>query len=72
MHLSCRFDHVDTIRQLCKCGANLNLIDSHGESVLHVAAFFGFPRIVDVLGEVGINTNLQNNDLESALHVAGN
>lgn len=61
IHLACRFDHVDCIRQLCKCGANVNLVDAHGESVLHVACFFDLPRIVDVLGEVGIDTNLQNN-----------
>lgn len=71
IHLACRFDHIDTIIQLCKFAGNVNLVDEHGESTLHVASFFGFPKIVHVLCEVGANPNLQDEDGNTCLHVAG-
>ena len=42
----------------------------HQESGLHIAAWHGFPRIVEMLCEAGASLNLNNEEQETALHVA--
>ena len=42
----------------------------HQESGLHIAAWHGFPRIVELLCEAGASINLNNEEQETALHVA--
>ena len=42
----------------------------HQESGLHIAAWHGFPRIVEILCEAGASLNLHNEEQETALHVA--
>ena len=42
----------------------------HQESGLHIAAWHGFPRIVEILCEAGASLHLNNEEQETALHVA--
>ena len=48
----------------------INLVFQHLESGLHIAAWHGFPRIVEILCQAGARVNTRNEDEETPLHVA--
>jgi ankyrin repeat protein len=68
--VAARHAYDSTVRQLCRCGADVNVQDEHGETALHIAAWHGFSSVLHVLGEVGARLDTRNHDFETAIHCA--
>jgi ankyrin repeat protein len=58
------------IRELIHKGIDINGINSHGHSALHIASFRGFNELALLLIDNGINVNLQDKNGQTILHYA--
>ena len=73
LHLAITMGRLDMVELLIANGANVNAIDNHGETPLHMAAYYAtaFNRdIVEFLLENDANVNAVNNNGETPLHNA--
>ncbi|CAE8605668.1 unnamed protein product, partial [Polarella glacialis] len=62
--------HVRLVELLLKAGANVNLQDAKGVTVLHVAVFEGHPQIVKLLLDADADTNIKDRHGQTPLFFA--
>jgi ankyrin repeat protein len=63
-------EHLAVAKLLIDKGASLHTRLNTGETILHGAAFFGFPRLVDLLVERGLKVNTRDRKGRTPLHLA--
>lgn len=61
---------LDKIKDILQKGADINAVDSHGESAFHKAIFFEKISCADYLLRQGIDVNHANVNKKTALHIA--
>jgi hypothetical protein len=61
-------DRLDILRLLIDNGADLNLQNRKGETILHGAVLSGVKKMVPILLEAGANPNIQDSEGYTALH----
>ena len=59
---------LDVIDLLIEAGANINLADNYGATVLHRAAYTGYPGLVSYLIEHGADKTLKDNEGRLPIH----
>lgn len=62
--------HQTLVEYLLSIGANVNIVDKEGDSVLHYAAFGNQPDIMRILLQHGANINVLNASHCTALHIS--
>lgn len=62
--------HKALVEYLLSVGANVNIVDKEGDSVLHYAAFGNQPEIMKILLQHGANINVLNASHCTALHIS--
>lgn len=62
--------HKALVEYLLSVGANVNIVDKEGDSVLHYAAFGNQPEIMRILLQHGANINVLNASHCTALHIS--
>jgi E3 ubiquitin-protein ligase mind-bomb len=62
--------HQALVEYLLSIGANVNIVDKEGDSVLHYAAFGNQPEIMRILLQHGANINVLNASHCTALHIS--
>lgn len=62
--------HKALVEYLLSVGANVNVVDKEGDSVLHYAAFGNQPEIMKILLQHGANINVLNASHCTALHIS--
>lgn len=60
-------DYSQLIRQLLLSGFEVNAVDDHGDSAMHMAVFFDSPARVELLLSLGADINLADNRGNTAL-----
>ena len=71
LHKAAYWGHVDIITYLAsERKANLDAVDSNGDSAMHDAARFGHVSCVQALVNAGANKSTKNNSGQSARDVA--
>jgi ankyrin repeat protein len=61
-----------SVKQLIKCGANINQTDNYGNTPLIMASKYGHAKIVQLLIENNADVNIKNNYCDTALTIAAN
>ena len=67
LRLSVVHGHTDLVRLLLQAGADVNVQNEYGETVLHQAAWQGHASIVALLLEQGADVNVQNEGWSDSL-----
>ncbi|XP_069486791.1 nuclear factor NF-kappa-B p105 subunit [Ambystoma mexicanum] len=73
LHLAVITDQADIVENLLSAGADVTLLDRHGNSALHLAAKEGRAEILSILlrhGRIAEIINLPNGDGLNAIHLA--
>ncbi|NWR93222.1 NFKB1 factor, partial [Furnarius figulus] len=73
LHLAVITKQAEVVEDLLKAGADVSLLDRHGNSVLHLAATEGDDKILSLLlkhEKISPMVNLSNGDGLSAIHMA--
>lgn len=61
---------ADKVKALIDKGANINIRDEHGGTLLHLAAYHGDSEVIDVLLTRGAVIDAQDNNENTPLHIA--
>jgi len=71
LHFASMHGHTENIKVLCEYGADINTIDSRGNTALHEAVQRGWHRVVAMLLSFNAcQVGIPNNDLCTPLHLA--
>ena len=70
LHLAAESGHLDIVKLLLDCGANVNSRGNFDRAALHLAAESGHLDIVKLLLDCGANVNSRGNFDRTALHLA--
>ena len=62
--------HKDIVSLLLNEGCPINVVDSEGTSVLHIAALCGQIHMIEMLAEQGLDVNISDNEGRTPLHTA--
>lgn len=65
-----RKGHANIVRFLLSKGADVDAINTDGNTALLIASYWGHSSVVKNLINKGANLNIQNKDLRAALHAA--
>lgn len=68
--LAARRGHTDCLRELMRCGADLNAVKRDGYTAAHLAALNGQVETLEALLKAGASTDLREENSFTALHVA--
>ncbi|RQM29585.1 hypothetical protein B5M09_012081 [Aphanomyces astaci] len=68
--VGCEAHQVDALELLLRHGANVNVGDSSGNTVLHKAAYLGYGDCVSLLLQYGAGANNPNNMQQTPLKLA--
>jgi len=69
LHLAAENGDLDIVKLLVKHGADINVVDSDGNTPLALTAFKGWLEIVHFLIENGADVNIKNDNGDTALHM---
>ena len=67
IHWACSFGHINIVKTLLIFGADLDEVDSEGNTALHIAAQNGFTELVDILLNENCKRNVFNNKNQLAI-----
>jgi hypothetical protein len=70
LHISAYHGYFETVEELVKNGAELNMPDRAGDLPLHKTAVYGWTEIAKYLVENGADVEWDNKDGNTALHLA--
>lgn len=63
-------DCVKTLIPFYIKAGKLNIIDNYGQTPVHYAAWYGWPKILDIIIKAGADIGIEENNGKTALHLA--